>query len=221
MLVPTKLNGTNNPSWSKSMFRALKTNNKISFINGSIKSPLETKNPIEYALNQCNNMILSWISLSIEPDQAKSVVHAKIAHQSIASLSQGTMTISTYFTNLKGLCDELETHQMLPTYNQMTTHNKQTKEDSMMQFLMALNNTYNGVHNNILMMTSLPNAREAYPLVIQDDTQQQMTSRPTENFSIAAVIQSRSKGNQCASLYATNVRNSFLSTSIAESSTTT
>lgn len=63
------------------MFRALITNNKISFINGSIKSPLETKNPIEYALNQCNNMILSWISLSIEPDQAKSVVHAKIAHQ--------------------------------------------------------------------------------------------------------------------------------------------
>lgn len=104
------------------------------------------------------------------------------------------MTISTYFTNLKGLWDELERHQMLPTYNQMTTNNKETKEDCMMQFLMALNNTYNGVHNNILMMTSLPNARQAYALVIQDDTQQQMTSRPTENFSIAAAIQSRSKG---------------------------
>ncbi|KAI5334322.1 hypothetical protein L3X38_024455 [Prunus dulcis] len=129
----------------------------------------------------------------MEPNLAKEVVLAKTAHQiwedfkdrfsqknaptiyqikkSIASLSQGTITVSAYFTKLKGLWDELETHRTLRTCNQITTHNKQTEEDRMMQFLMGLNDTYNGVRSNIVMMTSLPNVHQAYSLVIQDETQ--------------------------------------------------
>jgi hypothetical protein len=41
LLVPTKLNGTNYPSWSISMIHALTAKNKIGFINGSIKVPSE------------------------------------------------------------------------------------------------------------------------------------------------------------------------------------
>ncbi|KAK6228044.1 hypothetical protein SCA6_000384 [Theobroma cacao] len=56
--------------------------NKIGYINGSIEPPSETNQPIEYALwNQCNNMILSWLTHSVEPDLAKRVVHASIAQQ--------------------------------------------------------------------------------------------------------------------------------------------
>jgi len=63
MLVPIKLNGTNYPSWSKSMIYALTAKNKVGFINGSIQPPSETKQPTEYALwNRCNNMILSWLA---------------------------------------------------------------------------------------------------------------------------------------------------------------
>ncbi|KAK3031073.1 hypothetical protein RJ639_035104 [Escallonia herrerae] len=133
LLVPIKLNGTNYPSWSKSMIHALTAKNKIGFINGSIEQPSEKDQPTEYALwNQCNNMILSWLTHSVEPDLAKGVIHAKTAYQvwedfkdqfsqknapaiyqiqkSLASFSQGTMTVSTYFTKLKGLWDELDTY---------------------------------------------------------------------------------------------------------------
>ncbi|KAK3037908.1 hypothetical protein RJ639_031799 [Escallonia herrerae] len=214
LLVPIKLNGTNYPSWSKSMIHALTAKNKIGFINGSIEQPSEKDQPTEYALwNQCNSMILSWLTHSVEPDLAKGVIHAKTAYQvwedfkdqfsqknapaiyqiqnSLASFSQGTMTVSTYFTKLKGLWDELDTYRALPTCNQMKAHDEQREEDRLMQFLMGLHDTYNIVRTNILMMSPLPNVRQAYSLVIQEETQRQMTPESTENFSIAAAIQRR------------------------------
>lgn len=157
-------------------------------------------------------MILSWFTHSVEPDLAKGVIHAKTARQvwedfkdqfsqknapafyqiqkSLASLSQGTMSASTYFTKIKALWDELETYRTFPTCNQIKAHNEQKEEDWLMQFLMGLNDTYNIVRTNILMMSSLPNVRQAYSLVIQDEMQRQMTSESTENFSIATAIQS-------------------------------
>ena len=102
------------------------------------------------------------------------------------------MTVQTYFTQLKGLWDELDTYQNLPTCNQMEAHNEQRETDRLMQFLMGLNDTYNGVRSNILMMTPLPNVRQAYSIVNQDEKQRQMTSGSTENFSIAAAVQNQS-----------------------------
>ena len=108
------------------MIHALTAKNKLGFINGSIEPPLATTHPVEFALwNQCNSMILSWFAHSVEPDLAKGVAHARSAQQvwedfkdqfsqknapavyqiqkSLASTSQGTMTVSAYFTKLKGL----------------------------------------------------------------------------------------------------------------------
>ncbi|CAL0299281.1 unnamed protein product [Lupinus luteus] len=56
--------------------------------------------------------------------------------QSLSSLSQGTMTVSTYFTKLKGLWDGLETYQM-------KAHSEHREEDQMMQFLIGLNDAHN------------------------------------------------------------------------------
>jgi hypothetical protein len=52
----------------------------------------------------------------------------------------------------------------------MKAHNAQKEKDRMMQFLMGLNDTYNGVRSNILMMSPLLNVRQAYSLVVQDET---------------------------------------------------
>ena len=101
-----------------------------------------------------------WFTHSVELDLAKGVIHAKIARQvwedsktnshrkntlaiyqiqkSLASLSQGTMTVSTYFKKLKNLWDELDTYRPIPACNQMKAHIEQREEDRMMQFLMGL-----------------------------------------------------------------------------------
>jgi len=195
------------------MVHALTAKNKVGFINGSVKAPSEEDQPVEYALwNRCNNMILSWLKHSVELDLFKGVIHAKTACQvwedfkdqfshknipaiyqiqkSLASLSQGTMLASTYFTKIKGLWDELETYRTLPTCNQMKAHDDQREEDRLMQFIMGLNDSYSTVCSNILMMSPLPNVRQAYSLVIQEETQRQMSSETTKNFSIAAAIHS-------------------------------
>jgi len=75
-------------------------------------------------------MILSWLTHSVEPDIAAGMVHAKTARQvwedlrnqfsqknaaaiyqiqkSIATITQGTMSIASYYIKIKALWDELE-----------------------------------------------------------------------------------------------------------------
>ncbi|KAF2323306.1 hypothetical protein GH714_034543 [Hevea brasiliensis] len=60
-----------------------------------------------------------------------------------------------------------------------------------MQFLMGLNDPYKIVRSNILLMKPLPNVRQAYSMIIQEETQQQIGPSITENFSVAAAVQSR------------------------------
>ena len=64
------------------MIHAFTSKNKIGFIDRSIKPPSSTTQLVEYALwNQCNNMILSWFTYSVELDLAKGVSHARTAQQ--------------------------------------------------------------------------------------------------------------------------------------------
>ncbi|KAG5003445.1 hypothetical protein JHK84_027712 [Glycine max] len=60
------------------------------------------------------------------------------------------------------------THSVEPDLAKGVIHAKTThhEEDQLMQFLMGLNDTYNTVRTNILMMSPLPNVRQAYSLVI-------------------------------------------------------
>ena len=82
-------------------------------------------------------MIISWLTHSFEVDIADGIIHAKTAHhvwvdlhdqfsqknalailkiqKSMAMMSQGTMTLSAYFTKVKALWDELEAYCMLNT----------------------------------------------------------------------------------------------------------
>ncbi|KAL3356794.1 hypothetical protein AABB24_017448 [Solanum stoloniferum] len=99
------------------------------------------------------------------------------------------MNISSYFTKLKGLWDELDTFRTFPTCNQIKAHTDQIEEDRAMQFLIGLNDIYNLVRSHIPMMSPLPNVHQAYSLVIQEETQRQMTSESTKSFSIAAAVQ--------------------------------
>ena len=64
------------------MILALTAKNKIGFIKGIIKPSSEMKQPTKFALwKQCNSVILSSFTHSVEPDLAKGGIHAKIAYQ--------------------------------------------------------------------------------------------------------------------------------------------
>ncbi|XP_068331494.1 uncharacterized protein [Pyrus communis] len=219
VLVSEKLNGTNYSSWSKSMLHALRAKNKIGFIDGSIKPPFEDEKLGDYALwARCNSMILSWISNSVKSHLSNGVVHASaytiwedFKHQfsqqntptiyqiqkQIASLSQGSMTISTYFTELKHLWTHLDAYEDPIICNLMDKHHEQREKYQIMQFLMGLNDVHDTVRTSILMMTPLPNIHQAYSFVSNHEQQRQLKSKqrqklPSDNFSLAAVVQTHS-----------------------------
>ena len=102
------------------------------------------------------------------------------------------MSVAAYYIKIKALWDELEIHRTPVTCNRTRDHQAEREEDKLMQFLMGLNESYKIVRSNILMMSPLPNVRQAYSMIIQEETQQQIGSSSTENFSIAAAVQNRS-----------------------------
>ncbi|KAG0457850.1 hypothetical protein HPP92_023007 [Vanilla planifolia] len=104
------------------------------------------------------------------------------------------MSVASYYTKLKALWDELENYRDPYTCDHAKTHQNNFKRTKLMQFLMGLNESYKGVRSNILMMTPLPNVRQTYSLVIQEQTQRQLSSELTKNFTIATNVQSKASG---------------------------
>ncbi|KAF7143506.1 hypothetical protein RHSIM_Rhsim05G0070200 [Rhododendron simsii] len=214
LLVTKRLDGNNYATWRRSMVIALTAKNKIGFVNGAIKAPDAAKKPVDYALwERCDKMVLSWLLNSVEADLADGVVYAETAQEiwgdfhdrfsqgnaprifqiqkSIGSHAQGSMPVSTYYTKLKALWDELASYKTQPTCScgGMKIYHEQQEHDQIMQFLMGLNDTYNPVRGHILLMNPLPSVRKAYSLIVQEEKQREIGSSSTENFSLAAAVQ--------------------------------
>ncbi|KAI5330422.1 hypothetical protein L3X38_029820 [Prunus dulcis] len=220
LLVSKKLNGDNYATWQRSMVIALTAKNKIGFVDGSIERPSSTKKSDEHTLwDRCDKMVLSWLLNSVDSDLADSVVYAATAREiwqdfedrfsqgnaprifqiqkMIVSHTQGTMSVSLYYTKLKALWDELASYNLSPTCScgGMKTYNEQKDRDHIMQFLMGLNDSYNAVRGQILLMNPLPSVRKAYSLVTQEEKQREIGSSTTEHFSIAAAVRNTKSNN--------------------------
>jgi len=75
-------------------------------------------------------------------------------------MSQGTMSVASYYIKLKALWDELQLYRSPIVCNQ--EHQIQKEEDKLMQFLMELNDSFKKIRSNILIMNPLTNVRQAY-----------------------------------------------------------
>ena len=133
LLVSQPLIGENYNTWSRSMTMALYAKNKLQFVDGSLPH-LSTMNGPEFrAWKRCNDTISSWIVNTVLKDIATSIIYinncqdmwlslnerfsqkngpqAFQLQKSISSLSQDNMSVSSYFTRLKSLCDEFNTYK--------------------------------------------------------------------------------------------------------------
>ncbi|XP_070675660.1 uncharacterized protein [Malus domestica] len=195
VLVSKKLNGDNYATWARGMEISLSAKNKLGFINGNVQEPSFSEDPDTHAAwRHCNDMILSWLLHSLEPDLAESVLFSTTAkvvwddlrerfsqsntpcifqlNREIATISQVTSSVSAYFTRLKGLWEELA------SYNDHCTCSSGTKNDrqQLMLFLMGLNKSFSTVHDQIILMNPLPTVRQACSYVSQAEKQRSMGS---------------------------------------------
>ncbi|KAL0374194.1 UNVERIFIED_CONTAM: hypothetical protein Sradi_3335100 [Sesamum radiatum] len=143
-------------------------------------------------------MVISWILNSISKDIVESFLYVDTARdlwleiearfgvsngplvyqlqREIASAAQGTHSVSSYFNRLKKLWDELGC--LAPTPSSVATKEIADlyQRDHLMQFLMGLDESFEGIRNQILMIEPLPNVSKAYAIVLRVERQREANS---------------------------------------------
>ena len=210
VLISKPLNGDNYSTWKRAMTLALNSKNKLNFVNGSIQIPSAEIDPEGYAAwSRCNDMVHSWIINTLNPEISDSVIYYSTAHEvwedlherfsqsnaprifeiqrDIACFKQEQLSVSVYYTKLKGLWNELTSYSD-------SLHAAQQDQQKLMQFLMGLHESYTAVRGQVLLMHPLPSIRQAYSLVTQEEKQRLLSSTHTISDSInsaAMVVQGR------------------------------
>ena len=126
VLVSQPFNGDNYNSWSRAMVVALSVKNKLGFVDGSLPRPDDDANPrVLAAWTHSNNLVISWIYNSVSKEIVSSIMFSSSAreiwldlqtrfqqknglrifhlHKQLMSLTQGSLSVSHYFTKLKSI----------------------------------------------------------------------------------------------------------------------
>ncbi|WVZ09203.1 hypothetical protein V8G54_013733 [Vigna mungo] len=127
-LVSPVLNATNYHSWSRSFITALSAKDKVEFTLESTIQPSKTDAYFS-AWFRCNSMVVSWLLHSVSPSIRESIIWMVLAidiwndlknrfaqgdlaristlQMEAATLSQGELSVTEFFTKLRVIWDEL------------------------------------------------------------------------------------------------------------------
>ncbi|PNY16454.1 flavonol sulfotransferase-like protein [Trifolium pratense] len=198
VLVTPLLSGSNYHSWSRAMTVALRSKHKLHFINGSLPRP-DDDDRDSIAWDRCNTMIMSWISNSVDPEISQSILWMDTAseiwkelkdrfyqgdvfrisdiQEEIYTLKQGDSSISTYYTKMKKLWQELDNFRPIPetlcvdNCPAIAKMKEYRDSDQVIRFLKGLNDQYGAVRSQIMLMEPLPNIGKVYSLLVQQERQ--------------------------------------------------
>ncbi|KAE8672369.1 hypothetical protein F3Y22_tig00111843pilonHSYRG00119 [Hibiscus syriacus] len=216
-LVSQQLTGVETYNlWSRSMRIALLAKNKLGFVDGTCRRD-DYEGLLQTQWERCNALVLSWILNSVSQDLSAGIVFASnveavwrdlrerfdkidgsrifFLHRSIASLVQGDLSVSAYFTRLKLLWDEYTALVPFSTCDceaaqQNTFH---VAQQWLFQFLMGLNETYSAIRSQLLLMKPLPTVNQAYSMIVQEELHRtQLSASPIE---ASVMFTTASKGN--------------------------
>ncbi|CAJ2663822.1 uncharacterized protein LOC123885157 [Trifolium pratense] len=180
------------------MTMALKSKNKLRFINGTLPRP-DDEDHDSIAWDRCNTMIMSWITNSVDVEIAQSVIWMDTAsevwldlkdrfyqgdifrisdlQEEIYTLKQGDSSISAYYTKMKKLWQELDNFRPIPESNcvnncvAMAKMKEYKENDQVIRFLKGLNDQYYAVRSQIMLMDPLPKIAKVYSLLVQQERQ--------------------------------------------------
>ncbi|XP_061368044.1 uncharacterized protein LOC133311047 [Gastrolobium bilobum] len=184
VLVSPVLNGRNYHSWSRSMTMALRSKNKLGFINNSVIIP-DDDDPEYQAWKRCNTIVLGWIHRSISQTIAQSILWIENASDACSDLRDRFSQ-----TNMFRI-DELDNPRPLPSpvipcecgvIAQMRTFHDQ---DHTIIFLRGLSEQYAQVRSQIMLMEPMPNVVKAFSLV----TQQERQFRSEDHHNLPVIVQ--------------------------------
>jgi len=176
IISPVSLNSDNYNSWARLAINALKSRNKLSFVDGKLPKPPSTNSEV-HAWEKCGSMAITWLFNVIDKSLHASVAYANTSNQiwtdleerylqasaikvhqlkrKMSLVGQEHLSVMEYFTKLESLWDELESYHTLPKCKCECKYGKamaaKIEEEKVHQFLMGLDHKkYNTVRSNIL-----------------------------------------------------------------------
>ncbi|XP_060968283.1 uncharacterized protein LOC133035871 [Cannabis sativa] len=211
VLVSTVLNGTNYQSWKRGIMMALTAKNKSAFIDGSLPRPV-AGNTLLPSWIRCNNMVMSWLVNSVSPEIAQSIMYFDLAtdmwhdlqerfnegngprifqlQTQLTHLQQGDHSVTSYFTKLKILWDELKEFQPNTscTCGAMKVFLEYYNRNQVLQFLTGLNESYASVRAQILLNEPLPNLSRVFAMIVQEERQRTLGSSTVPSAASARAL---------------------------------
>ncbi|XP_072080920.1 uncharacterized protein [Arachis hypogaea] len=208
------------------MWRALRSKNKVKFLDGSILKPGEGDPNFE-AWDRCNNFLLSWINLSLSPEIAKSVMWISSApdlwndlkrrysqgdvfrvgalKEEFYALKQGDLTVTSYFAMLKAIWEELENLRAIPSCVACVNGcscglrivRDYASEEYVVKFLKGLNEQYSNVKSQIMLMKPLPEINTVLSMLTQQE--QELNCDPSNSNIVtnSLEVQTSTGGETC------------------------
>ncbi|KAF5477453.1 hypothetical protein F2P56_004093 [Juglans regia] len=221
LLVSEIFSGDNYVAWSRSITIALTVKNKVAFIDGSLPQPNSTNSRLKIAWLRANNLVLSWLMNSIAKDIRGSLLYFNSAadiwnelkirylrsdgprvfalEKSLSSISQGSNSVTEYFSAFKALWDEHISYRPLPTCNcgflekctcaVLKNLADQQEADYIMKFLIGLNDSFSAIRSQLLLLSPLPSMGKVFSLLIQEESQRSLTNAvhiPLDSHAMAA-----------------------------------
>ncbi|XP_048497923.1 uncharacterized protein LOC125496492 [Beta vulgaris subsp. vulgaris] len=218
-----KLVGASNyRSCKRSLEISLASKRKIGFVTGAVKRDASNRMKQE-AWDTCNNMVISWILFNVSEPIKKSVMFVENASQiwkfleqrflvsngsrkyrlnkEIYESKQQGKSITDYYTEMRGLWEELDALNHLPPISAVDPEinafvlalNTQQEELKLFQFLNGLDEIYGPQRSNLLMMSSLPSVKTACSSLQQEECQREMLKPVKEENEVMAMY---SKGRE-------------------------
>ncbi|KAJ9183041.1 hypothetical protein P3X46_006960 [Hevea brasiliensis] len=156
--------------------------NKQGFLDGSIVKP-SPEDSTYLPWIRCNNLIVAWLLRSISPPIASTMFSqpddSRICHLQhlLCTITQGTKSVDAYFTELNGVWEELRNfrpflHCSCGKCNQECFQRfvEVQQRDYVFKFLNELNETYQGLRSQIILMKPFPTLDQVYNMLLCEET---------------------------------------------------
>ncbi|XP_073138563.1 uncharacterized protein [Henckelia pumila] len=175
---------------------ALSVKNKLAFIDGSIPKPVITNQHLLNAWTRNNNIVISWLLNSVSKEISASILFAESSadiwndlkdrfHQSngphifqlrreLMNLRQDQDLVSTYFTKLKAIWDELTQFRPMCSCGKCQCHGVKNMDifvqsEYTMAFLMGLNDSFAQVRSQVLLLDPMPPINKVFASIVQEE----------------------------------------------------
>ncbi|KAH6802741.1 Ribosomal protein L7Ae/L30e/S12e/Gadd45 family protein [Perilla frutescens var. frutescens] len=181
MLLTTDLfDGQKYHNWCRAVRRGLLSRNKLGLLDGSLPKP---------AIGSLDYMQWRRFGKMNGPRLYK-------IRREIATFTQGAQTVMVYFNNLSALWDDLS---LLKSSKQCFCEaaedaQRDVEEEHLMQFLMGLNECFEAIRQQILILNPLPTLSQAYAMVLQVEEQMTVSLQFVENVEQSTLYSHNQKG---------------------------